>query len=107
MKFKNENFNIELKDNTLFFLGSMELENYSEVKNFLSKVDSSLNVNELSIDISKLSFLNSSGIRTLAIFLMGSTKIFKICINPNKTWQRAGIPPLIHIRKKGEISIIN
>lgn len=107
MKYSEENFNIELKDSTLIFSGKMEKSNYSDVITFLNEASTNISNEDINLDIKKLNFLNSSGIRMLATFFMKSSKTFTIYIDTSITWQKVGIVPLSRIKKEGEIKVIS
>jgi len=94
MQMNEADFNIQLNGNTLAFSGNLEKSDYSKVSAFLKSVDNSQSNNKLTLDFQQLTFLNSSGIRCIATFIMGSPKQFDIRINRGITWQTENIPTL-------------
>ena len=105
MKFSEEKFSVELKGNTLHFVGKMENSNYSDVNNFLLDLIDKVLDQRLVMDIRDLEFSNSSGIRMLATFFMKTGKKIEVFIDPSVTWQKIGIIPLSRLKKDGEITV--
>lgn len=106
MTYSDTGFEITLTNNTLVFSGKLERSDYTEIDDFLRKVDQAITESSCSIDLTKMIFLNSSGIRSLATFILGSPKSFEIQINKESTWQTESIPVLQHLKSKG-ITIIS
>ncbi len=106
MEFKETDVKIELIGNKLHFSGKMEKSDYSEISDFLFKAEKSVTDAELVIDIRELLFLNSSGIRVLATLFMESSKKIVIHVDTSISWQKVGILPLTHVKKQGEITIL-
>ncbi len=105
MKFVSETFDINLKNNFLIFSGNMELLDYKEVDEFLKKIENNTESKEITIDLKNLFFLNSSGIRTLAVFVLNSEKVINFLVKETSTWQKAGITPIVQMKKSGQIII--
>ena len=101
MSYSEPGFEITLRENSLTFSGKLEKSDYSEVDTFLRKVDQTLSSGTCVIDLTNLTFLNSSGIRSLATFILGSPKTFEIHINKTITWQTGSISTLAHLKSKG------
>ena len=101
MKYAEPGFEIMLAGNRLSFSGKLEKSNYTEIDAFLRKIDQELSTQMCVIDLIKLSFLNSSGIRSLATFMLGSPKMFELHINKSVTWQQESIPALTYIKPEG------
>ncbi len=97
MNYSETGFNIQLSENILAFSGSLEKHDYTEIDKFLKQVDQSLSSEVCQIELSELSFLNSSGIRSIASFILGSSKQFEIRINNEITWQEESIPTLTYL----------
>ncbi len=106
MNYSEQEFRLNLSGKTLTFAGKLEKADYSEVDAFLRSVDQVLSDENCVINLEKLVFLNSSGIRSLATFILGSPKTFEIHINPNVTWQTESIPALKHLKSRG-ITIVS
>ena len=94
-----------LAGNVLTFSGKLECADYGNVDEFLRNVDESLSASRCILDLTQLTFLNSSGIRSLAVFMLGSQKEFDLRINPEITWQQETLPVLTHL-KSNAIHII-
>lgn len=94
-------FEIKLQNNTLIFVGQLEKMEYAEVDAFLRGVDQMFSAQNCVIDLVNLKFLNSSGIRALATFLLGSPKNFEIRVNNSITWQKESIPALACLKPEG------
>lgn len=105
MNYSEPGIEISLTANTLTFSGTLEKSDYADVDTFLRQVDQNVSEHTCVIELKKLSFLNSSGIRSLATFMLGSPKTFKIHINNDITWQRESIPPLACL-KPDDIKIV-
>lgn len=105
MNFGEDAYSIEVIDNKIVFTGELEKSDYTEINNFLRKAESSIEDENITIDIKELEFLNSSGIRAIGSFLMKSKKKFTICLDQEISWQRIGIMPLKALRAPGEIEI--
>ena len=105
MTYEEPGCTIVLNDNRLTFSGMLERSDYKEVAQFLRQVDKALSAPHCIIDLVDLVFMNSSGIETLAIFVLGSPKTFEIRINPNHTWQATSIEPLQALKSEG-ISVV-
>ena len=91
------------------FIGDIDMEDPSIILDpmFAKLHDGSVQagIKIVSADFTELNFLNSSGIKTIAVHLLKSLKKYKILINSELTWQKVGIIPLRLIRPKGEIVI--
>ncbi len=98
MNHSETGFDIRLTGNTLSFSGNLEKSDYSKIDAFLKKVDQTLNADTCKINLKKLAFLNSSGIRSIATFILGSSKRFEIQINNDITWQSESIPTLAYLK---------
>ncbi len=101
MNYSESGFEITLNNNTLSFSGTLEKMEYAEVDAFLRGVDQMLTETTCVVDLTKLSFLNSSGIRALATFLLGSPKHFELRVNNTITWQKESIPALTCLKPDG------
>ncbi len=105
MEYKDETFSISLNGTKLAFQGKIEKSNYEDLSSFLKKVDDSVKETEMQVDLRQLDFLNSSGIRSLAVFFLESKKNIRIIIDPGKTWQKVGITPLESLREAGKVKV--
>lgn len=89
---------ITLTGNVLAFSGKLELADYDNVDEFLRNIDVSVSASVCILDLTFLTFLNSSGIRSLAVFMLGSQKEFELRVNPAITWQQETLPVLTHLK---------
>jgi hypothetical protein len=105
MNYSEPGFEITLSDKTLEFSGSLEKADYTPVDTFLKQADQAIAGDACVIDMQKLSFLNSSGIKALATFILGSPKTFEVRINPEISWQKESIPTLTFL--KNGITIVS
>lgn len=105
MNYNDGDFEARLDGSTLKLKGKIEKSDYTDLTFFLKEVNDTLSDQTLILDIKELDFLNSSGIRTLAVFFMGSDKKIEIHIN-DLTWQRVGIVPLEKIKPNNSIKVI-
>lgn len=103
MNIKGNSYIIELKNNIIRFSGKLDKSDYSDVSDFLKKAEEQIPGDEITIDLKDLIHLNSSGIRTIVIFITKNPKKIVIHANKELTWQRIGIIPLSKIRKEIEI----
>lgn len=101
MKYSEPGFELTLTENVLAFSGKLEKSDYTDIDKFLRSVDQSLRTTTCVIELTKLSFLNSSGIKCLATFMLGSPKQFEIRVNNNVTWQTESIPALAMLKPNG------
>jgi len=83
---------------TVVFEGSMRLANlteYEKVSEFLKDSAKSVEKN-LILDLSRLNFLNSSGITTLSMFIIGLKKLqvtkLKVIGSHSISWQEKSLP---------------
>lgn len=106
MNYSESGCEIMLTDNTLTFSGKLEKSDYTDVDAFLREVDHAITADTCVIDLTHLRFLNSSGIRSLATFMLGSPKSFEVHIDPDITWQSESIPTLQLLKTKG-ITIVS
>jgi hypothetical protein len=113
MKIDNENYSIEYLDNCnkVIFRGILRhqsIEEYDEISNFLNRY--AKNSEEyLIIDISNLSYINSSAIASLCLFFIKirNTGIkFKILALKFVPWQNDLLSNLQHINENIEIEYI-
>ncbi len=105
MVYNEDSCEIKLESNKLVFVGKMEKADYNDVGKFLREADKNITGDNVEIDLQKLEFLNSSGIRTLAVFFLECTKKIKIKIDKELTWQRVGIVPLSKIKPNDSIVV--
>lgn len=105
MELKEEGYSLTLVSNTIKIVGKIEKNEYAGISDFLAKADADVSGDSLTIDLFDLKFLNSSGIRTLAVFFLGTKKKVSIKMNEELTWQRVGIKPLANIKPNGMIAI--
>ncbi len=105
MKFKDASFTAVLEGTRLVFSGKIEKSDYSSFSLFLKQVDAAVKEKELLVDIRRLDFINSGGIRSLAVFFLGSGKDFRIIIDPEKSWQKAGILSLVSLKDEGKVKV--
>ncbi len=98
MTYSEAGFRIVLTGNVLAFSGKLEKSSYEKVDAFLRDIDHALSASLCILDINHLTFLNSSGIRSLATFMLGSPKQFELRINPEITWQQESIPALTYLK---------
>jgi hypothetical protein len=101
MEYSEQDFSITLTGNILTFSGKLEKSDYSGIDAFLRDVDQAISDRLCAIELRELTFLNSSGIRSLATFILGSPKNFELHINKSLTWQTESIPALKHLKPKG------
>jgi hypothetical protein len=106
MNYSEPGFDIMLRENCLTFSGKLEKSDYVDIDAFLRNVDHTVSSDTCVIDLTNLTYLNSSGIRSLATFILGSPKSFEIRINTTITWQTESIPALAHLKSKG-ITVIS
>lgn len=106
MNFQDGDFTATLDGATLKLMGKIEKSDYTDFDFFLKDIDSSISTSKLILDIKELNFLNSSGIRSLAVFFMSTSKEIEIHIN-DLTWQRVGIVPLEKIKPDNSIKVIH
>lgn len=104
MELLGDGFSITSNDNTLFFNGNIELQDYTEISQFLEGFSRQLGENIIRIDLTNLDFFNSGGIRTLAIFFMSVFQKIEVLIK-DVTWQKIGITPLGKLKPKKQIVI--
>ena len=107
MEYRDEFFILKVDENQYLFEGKIEKNDYKELMDFLGKSIKKVTGDEIIMDFRSLEYLNSSGIRAVAVFLMDAGKKAQLIINPEITWQRVGISPLAAIRKKDEIKVIS
>ena len=98
MTYSEAGFQIVLTNNVVEFSGKLEKSNYEKVDVFLRNIDQTVSAPTCILDLTQLSFLNSSGIRSLATFMLGSPKQFELRINPEITWQKESIPTLTYLK---------
>ncbi len=98
MKYEETEIIIELEGNTLVFTGRMEKSIYDEVQEFLSNAEKTVQDDEMIIDLRKLAYLNSSGLRLFASLFIESKKKFQLFLSKEYAWQEVGIVPLTRIR---------
>lgn len=98
MTYSDTGFTIALDGNTLKFSGKLERSDYSEIDAFLRKTEQQITEGPCVIDLTAMTFLNSSGIRSLATFVLGSKHPFQIRINSAVTWQAESIPALANLK---------
>ncbi len=98
MNYSEPGFEITLTENVLHCSGKLEKSNYTDIDQFLREVDHALQAEVCVIDLTELHFLNSSGIKTLATFMLGSPKKFEIRVNDSITWQTQSIPALTFLK---------
>ncbi len=105
MKYIDENCEIKFENNKLMFIGKMEKSDYEDVGKFLHEINNIIITDSIEIDLQHLNFLNSSGIRILAVFVLECSKKIRIKIDKKLTWQRVGIVPLSRIKPDNSIII--
>jgi hypothetical protein len=105
MEFKDAKFNLSVKGGQFVFTGSIERSDYTELGKFLVEAEKSVTTNELLFDFRPLEYLNSSGIRAIAVFFLESRKKVRLKINPDMTWQKVGLTPLSTLKTAGGITI--
>jgi len=105
MEYKEDNCRVALENDVLVFSGKIEASNYSKFSDFLVKVDTQTVIDTVVYDLRQLHFLNSSGIKAIAVHLLKSSKKYRIIINPDLIWQKVGIFPLRLIKPTGFVSI--
>ena len=106
MIYSEKGFAIELKGNILEFSGKLEKMDYSEVDQFLREVDAAIQGDLCVIRFNTLAYLNSSGIRAVASFVIESSKRFDIIIDKSITWQKTNIP-VLETLKPDRIKVIS
>lgn len=105
MEYTEDNCVVTLNDNIVIFTGRIETNDYSHFSEYLISIDKNIDNENIIYDLRPLTFLNSSGIKAIAVHLLKSSKKYKIRINADLTWQKVGIIPLRLIKPKGEIVI--
>jgi hypothetical protein len=105
MEYKEDQFCITVSENTIIFSGELERIDYSDISNFLKRAEAAISHETVCIDITGLQHLNSTGVRMLAVFLMGSAQKIEIHMNPAITWQHNTIPALCSV-KPGGITLV-
>ncbi|MFW6362253.1 MAG: hypothetical protein ACOC0D_00275 [Spirochaeta sp.] len=101
---------IDVQDNPvgLVFTGDIDMEDPSTVLDpFFTKVHEGMTGNglaEISVDVTGLNFLNSSGIKAISKWIMqlGATPddkkyVIKLKHNPEITWQATSLPTLTYL----------
>ncbi len=104
MEYREEHFSIEIAEDTIVFSGKLEKPGYDKVSVFLSQEGASIPAETITIDLRDLRFMNSTGIRILAGFLIGTPKKFIIHIDKQITWQDKTVKTLSCLRP-GDIGI--
>ena len=100
-----EQLNLEVSGNKFIFKGKIERSDYTELSKFLSDSEKSLEGQNVEFDFRALEYLNSSGIRAVAVFFLESSKKVTMKINPELTWQKVGLTPLAAIKPSGMITV--
>ena len=98
MEYVEVNFRIQLSDNTLIFSGALEKTVYTEVADFLRQAEERVASDDIILDFRSLEFLNSTGIRMLAVFLTGSAKNFYLLRNTTISWQKNALAAIRQIK---------
>jgi len=106
MQYSEAGFELALTENTLAFSGKLEKSDYADIDKFLRDADRAIHAEICIIELTQLSFLNSSGIKSLATFMLGSPKKFEIRVNSAVTWQTESIPALAMLKPHG-ITIVS
>jgi hypothetical protein len=101
MEYREEKFVLNVKDNQFNFQGKIEKTDYSALGKFLVEAEKQINTDELCFDFRPLEYLNSSGVRAIAVFFLGTQKKVCIHINEGLTWQRIGLTPLGNMKSEG------
>jgi hypothetical protein len=105
MNYAVEQLNLEVVENRFVFKGKVERSDYSDLSRFLKEAEKGVGASSVEFDFRGLEYLNSSGIRAVAVFFLESVKKVTIRINPEVTWQRVGLTPLASIRPNGAIDV--
>ena len=105
MNYAVEQLNLEVSGNKFIFKGKIERSDYTELSKFLSDSEKSLEGQNVEFDFRALEYLNSSGIRAVAVFFLESSKKVTMKINPELTWQKVGLTPLAAIKPSGMITV--
>lgn len=92
-------FTVEVEGSIIKFNGNIQLENYDDLMYFLQKVDKEIQHKDVTYDLRKLQYLNSSGIRMLINILQESNKKINFEIDKDITWQRICLLTLNEIAK--------
>lgn len=71
---------------------TMECNDYTGIPAFLKQVEQALQSEICEIDLTKLEFLNSSGTRMIASFMLRNPRYFQIRMNRQIPWQRYVVP---------------
>lgn len=106
MIYKKDKLTVEVLDTIYKFSGQIEASDYKDLEKFLKDNEAGIASDTITFDIIDLTYLNSSGIRVLAVFFLKSSKKIIVKMNPESTWQRISILPLAKMRKDGEITIV-
>ncbi|MCP4344000.1 MAG: hypothetical protein GY795_00560 [Desulfobacterales bacterium] len=98
MKIEGEEYSVVYEDNVITISGklSLMLEDYEKMEELFEKVVES-EPSELTLDIRKLEYLNSSGIKTICVgLILEAADIdelkMKILCSEEYTWQKETIP---------------
>ncbi len=106
MKYSGAGFELVLSGNTLAFSGNLEEPDYADIDKFLRDVDQAIHAEVCIIELTQLNFINSSGIKSLVTFMLGSPKKFEIRVNSAVSWQKVSIPVLAMLKPHG-ITIVS
>jgi hypothetical protein len=98
MEYREANFHIHASNNTITFSGALEKTVYTDVVDFLNEVEKQIADDSIILDLHSLEFLNSTGIRMLAVFLTGSTKNFQLIYNKAFSWQKNALSAMQQIK---------
>ena len=106
MEFKDDKLLLNVNKNVFNFQGKLEKSDYSGLSKFLEQAEAKIQENIMDFDFRNLEFLNSSGIRAIAVFFLSCNKKINIYINKAVTWQRVGLIPLKSMKEDDMITVI-
>jgi hypothetical protein len=99
---KQKDLEIYVEDDTITIKGEINQENPEDfLTPFFMKIIEQMN-GDVTLDLRRLDFLNSSGIKPLIQFLMKRNKQWRVNIktNPHSTWQRTSLKVLTGLDDK-------
>ena len=101
MEYKDKDFCITILEDTVVFSGKLEKRDYTEIVNFLKQGEDTIQAETVKVDLQALWFINSNGIKILAIFLTRSSKKFEVYIDEEVEWQENTLLVLNRIKPDG------
>lgn len=105
MEYRGEGFLITISDTAIMLSGKIETNVYTEILDFLKHGEQTLQAEPVILDVRQLTYLNSAGIKMLAVFMTGSPKTFEVHVDTHINWQQHIMLTLRYIKPDG-ITII-